>query len=325
MIPKFIISKLPEEEQKILNEREWDVVIVGGGPAGYTAAIYCSRYKLKTLVITTEIGGLLNQINLIDDYPGLPEINGIELGKKFKEHAEKFGVKTLLRTVVRIQKENEKFKIITSNGEEIYSKSVIIATGSKRKKLDVPGENLPGISYCAECDGYLFKDKVVGVVGGGDSAFHDALVLAQHAKEVYIIHRKDEFKAQPMYIEEIKKNPKVKFILNKVVVEIKGNGKVEEVVLKDVNSGEISTLKLDGLFIAIGLAPVSEIVKDLNVNLDKNGNIIVDQCSKTNIPGLAAAGDVTNQICGFKQIITSAAQGAVAALSIFTYLKTGKW
>ncbi|MFP3167386.1 MAG: FAD-dependent oxidoreductase [Candidatus Nanopusillus sp.] len=307
-------------------DKEWDVIIVGGGPAGYAAALYCGRYRLKTLVITKDIGGTLNEANIIDDYPGLENVKGSEMGNLFKKHAEKYGVKTLLESVVRIEKlPDGNFKVLTNLGKEFIAKVIIITTGSQRKRLGVPGENLKGVSYCAECDAPLFKDKIVGVVGGGNSAFHDAQVLAQHAKEVYIIHRRDEFRADPVEVEEAKKNPKIKFILNKVVKEIKGTEKVEEVILQDTKTGEISSMKLDGLFVAIGLAPLSEIVKDLKVNMDESGHIIVDQCGKTNVVGLLAAGDVTIQICNLRQVVTSAAQGAVAAFSAFLYIKTKKW
>jgi len=305
--------------------REWDVIIIGGGPAGYSAAIYCGRYKLKTLVITKEVGGLLNEISFVENYPGIKRIKGSELVKMFKEHAEEYGVKTLIDEVIDIKRdENNIFHVITRNGYEFFSKTIIIATGSQRNKLGIPGENLPGVSYCAECDAPLFKNKIVGVVGGGNSAFHDALVLAQHASKVYIIHRREEFRADPDLIEKAKSNPKIEFLLNKEVVEIKGEKKVEKVVLKDAKTGEIFELNLDGLFVAIGLKPISEIVKNLGVNIDNYGHIIVDECCRTNVPGVFAAGDVTQQLCNFRQIITAAAQGAIAALSAFKYIKEMK-
>jgi len=316
-------SNMPNTENL---DKEWDVIIIGGGPAGYTAALYCGRYRLKTLVITKDIGGTLNEADIVDDYPGLENIKGPEMGKLFKKHAEKYGAKTLLETVVRIEKlPDGNFKVITVVGKEFISKAVIIATGSQRRKLGVPGETLRGVSYCAECDASFFKDKIVGVVGGGNSALHDAQVIAQYAKEVYIIHRRDEFRADPIQIEEAKNNPKIKFLLNKVVKEIKGTEKVEEIILQDTKTGEISSMKLDGLFVAIGLVPLSEIVKGLNVNMDESGHIVVDQCGKTNVVGLLAAGDVTIQICNLRQVVTSAAQGAVASFSAFMYIKTKKW
>jgi len=316
-------SNMPNTENL---DKEWDVIIIGGGPAGYTAALYCGRYRLKTLVITKDIGGTLDSADIVDDYPGLENIKGPEMGKLFKKHAEKYGAKTLLETVVRIEKlPDGNFKVITVVGKEFISKVVIITTGSQRRKLGVPGENLRGVSYCSECDASFFKDKIVGVVGGGNSALHDAQVIAQYAKEVYIIHRRDEFRADPIQIEEAKNNPKIRFILNKTVKEIKGTEKVEEIILQDTKTGEISSMKLDGLFVAIGLVPLSEIVKGLNVNMDESGHIVVDQCGKTNVIGLLAAGDVTIQICNLRQVVTSAAQGAVASFSAFMYIKTKKW
>jgi len=306
-------------------DKEWDVIIIGGGPAGYTAAIYCGRYKLKTLVITKDIGGLLNEISTLENYPGFKKIRGSELAKLLKEQADEVGVKTILDEVLRVEKNGEKFKVITRGYGEFHSKAVIVATGSARRKLGVPGENLPGVSYCAECDAPLFKNKVVAVVGGGNTAFHDALVLAEHALKVYIIHRRDEFRAEPILIEEAKRNPKIEFLLNKVVTEIKGNGKVEEIVLQDTKTNEKTGLKVDGLFIAIGIVPVSGFLQGLGVNFTETGHIIVDDCMKTNVKGLLAAGDVTNKGCGLNQVVVAAGMGAIAAFSAFAYVRMNRW
>ncbi|RDD52177.1 thioredoxin-disulfide reductase [Nanoarchaeota archaeon NZ13-N] len=303
-------------------DKEWDVIIIGGGPAGYTAAIYCGRYKLKTLIITKDIGGLLNEISALENYPGFKKIKGSELAKLLKEQADEVGVKTILDEVLRVEKNGEKFKVISRGYGEFYSKAVIVATGSARRKLGVPGENLPGVSYCAECDAPLFKNKVVAVVGGGNTAFHDALVLSEHASKVYIIHRREEFRAEPILVEEAKRNPKIEFLLNKVVVEMRGEEKVEEIVVQDIKTNDKITLKVDGVFVSIGMIPVSGL---FNVNIDENGYIIVDDCMKTNIKGLLAAGDVTNKGCGLKQVIIAAGMGAIAALSAFMYIKMGKW
>jgi len=314
--------KIQEKEEV---DREWDVIIIGGGPAGYTAAIYCGRYKLKTLVITKDIGGLLNEIAVLENYPGFKRIKGSELAKLLKEQADEVGVKTLLDEVLRVEKEGERFRVITRGYGEFYSKAVIVATGSARRKLGIPGENLPGVSYCAECDAPLFKNKVVAVVGGGNTAFHDALVLAEHASKVYIIHRRDEFRAEPTIVEEAKRNPKIEFLLNKVVVEIKGNGKVEEIVLQDTKTNEKMSLKVDGLFVAIGIVPVSGFLQGLGVNFTETGHIVVDDCMKTNVKGLLAAGDVTNKGCNLNQVVVAAGMGAIAALSAFAYVRMNKW
>jgi len=306
-------------------DKEWDVIVIGGGPAGYTSAIYCSRYKLKTLVITKDIGGLLGEISILENYPGFKKIKGSELARLLKEQADEVGVKTILDEVLRVEKNEEKFKVITRSYGEFYSKAVIVATGSTRRKLGIPGENLPGVSYCAECDAPLFKNKVVAVVGGGNTAFHDALVLAEHASKVYIIHRRDEFRAEPIIVEEAKRNPKIEFLLNKVVTEIKGSGKVEEIVLQDTKTNEKTSLKVDGLFVAIGVVPVSGFLQGLGVNFTETGHIMVDDCMKTNVKGLLAAGDVTNKGCNLNQVVVAAGMGAIAALSAFAYVRMNKW
>lgn len=316
--------RVGKKEEKIL-DREYDVIVIGGGIAGITAGIYLGRYRLKTLIITKEIGGLLNEISVIDDYPGFKKISGPELAKLLREHVESVGVSILEDDAKRIYKLNKGFSIHTEFNGEFKAKAIIVATGSRRNKLNVPGENLSGVSYCAECDAPLFKDKIVAVVGGGNSAFHDALVLSNVAKKVYIIHRRNEFRADPLYVEEAKKTKNIEFVLNKTVLEIKGTKKVEKIVIKDNSTGEISELEVDGVFVAIGLTPSSEILKDLGVNMTEGGNIIVDECGRTNIEGILAAGDVTQQLCNLRQLVTAAAQGAVAAMSAFKYIKTGKW
>lgn len=306
-------------------DKTWDVIIIGGGPSGYSAAIYCGRYKLKTLVITKEVGGLLNEAHVIEDYPGFKSIKGSELGRLFKEHAEAYNVKTYIDEVINVEKKDKLFFVYTKSGKIFESKALIVATGSNRRKLGVPGENLKGISYCAECDAPLYKNKIVAVIGGGNSAFHDVLVLSEYASKIYLIHRRDEFKADPIIIEKVKNLKNVEFLLNKIVFEIKGKDKVEEIILMDTKTNEYLSLKVDGVFIAIGLSPASEFLRNLGVEIDENGFIIVDNCCRTNVEGLLAAGDVTRQLCNFRQVITSAAMGAVAAMSAYNYLKTGKW
>lgn len=301
--------------------KEWDVIIIGGGPAGYSAALYCGRYKLKTLVITREVGGMLNEASIVEDYPGIKRISGPELGKLFREHAEEWGAKTLEDEVIGVAKlENNKFQVITKGGLEFITRAIIFATGSMRRKLGVKGENLSGVSYCAECDAPLYKNKIVGVVGGGNSAFHDALVLSNHAREVYIIHRRDQFRADPVLVEQAKMHKNIKFLLNKVVVEIKGEKKVEGVILKDTKTGETIEFPLEGLFIAIGLVPISDLAKSLGVELDETNHIKVDDCMRTNVLGVFAAGDITNKSCRFGQIVTAASEGSIAALNAFKYI-----
>jgi len=322
----MILLKLEKEEQKIEElDKEWDCIVIGGGCAGYTAALYLVRYGLKTLVISKDIGGNLNEASIVENYPTIISIKGSELGELFKKHAENFGAKTLIDEVVDVIIENEKFKVVTASGYEFLSNAVIFSTGSRRKKLGVKGENLNGVSYCAECDAAFFKDKVVGVVGGGNSAFHDALVLSYYAKKVYIIHRRDEFKAEKYLIDSALQNPKIEILTNKVVKDIRGSKKVEEVVLEDTKTKELMNLKLDGLFVAIGLEANSELAKKIGVEVNEKGEIIVDEYMRTNVKGVLAAGDVTNFWNELKQIITASAQGAVAAYSAYNYIKHGKW
>jgi len=322
----MIFLKLEKEEQKIEElDREWDCIVIGGGCAGYTAALYLVRYGLKTLVISKDVGGNLNEASIVENYPTIVSIKGSELGELFKNHAEKFGAKTLIDEVVDVIIENEKFKIVTASGYEFLSKAVIFSTGSRRKKLGIAGENLGGVSYCAECDAAFFKDKVVGVVGGGNSAFHDALVLSYYAKKVYIIHRRDEFKAEKYLIDSALQNPKIEILTNKVVKEIRGSKKVEEVILEDTKTKEVINLKLDGLFVAIGLEANSELARKIGVEVNEKGEIIVDEYMRTNVKGVLAAGDVTNFWNELKLIITASALGAVAAYSAYNYIKHRKW
>jgi len=297
---------------------EWDVIVVGGGPAGLTAAIYAARYGLKTLVITPEIGGMLLEAAIIENYPGFERISGPELANKFAEHARNAGASILSDKVERIDILDERYyQVETSGGYVFRARAIIVATGSRRRKLGVKGEDLNGVSYCAECDAPLFKDKVVAVVGGGNTAFHDALVLAEHAKKVYIIHRRDKFRAEEALVKAVKSNPKIEILTNKRVIEICGDQKVECIRLEDTKDGSLSTLEVEGLFVAIGMIPNTEIVKPLGVKMDEKGFIITDNCQRTNVKRVYAAGNITTSCCVFDQIITSAAQGAIAAKSAY--------
>ncbi len=297
---------------------EWDLIIIGAGPAGLTAAIYAARYGLKTLVISPDLGGMLLEAAIIENYPGFIQISGPELAKRLAEHARKEGASILNDKVTKARVLDENwYEVETSGGYIFRAKAIIIATGARRRKLGVKGENLPGVSYCAECDAPLFKGKVVGVVGGGNTAFHDALVLANYAKKVYIIHRREQFRAEKALVEAVKKNPKIEILTNKRVVEICGDSRVECVRLEDTKTSAKESLELDGLFVAIGMEPNNEIAKQLGVELDEKGKIKVDNCQRTNVPRVYAAGNITTSCCDFDQIVTSAAQGAVAAKSAY--------
>lgn len=298
----------------------YDTLIIGAGPAGLAAAIYCARYRMRCAVISSEIGGMVLEAHLIENYPGFSSISGAELSKKFEEHAKSFGVEIIEEEVVDIRKGKGKdngFVVINKKGKKYSTKSLILAMGTKKRKLNVPGEEKylgKGVSYCYTCDGPLFKDKVVGVVGGANSAAMAALMLSEYAKKVYIIYRREKIRADPIYVEAVDKNPKIRVINNSNIVKINGNNFVESV---DLNTGK--NLKLGGLFIEIGTVPLVALVKKIGVKLE-NSYIDVDKEQKTNVEGVFAAGDVTNAT-DLKQIITAAGQGAVAAFNAYEYVK----
>jgi len=294
----------------------YDFLIIGGGPAGQAAAIYASRFRLKTAIISEKLGGIIVTAHEVENYPGFFNGTGEELMKIFKKQIKYYKVPVIESMAVNILK-NENGFIVKTYDNEYVSKTVLIATGTAWRKLEVLGaKNFEGkgISYCALCDAPLFKDKVVGVVGGSDGAAKNALLLAKYAKKVYIIYRGENIRSEPINTERVVDNKKIEIITKSNVVEVKGESKVEEVVL---DGGKI--LKIDGLFIEIGSVPNSFLLKSLKVKLDEKGQIIVDEGMQTNIKGLFAAGDVT--INPFKQIITASYQGSIAANSAYKELK----
>jgi len=296
---------------------EYDLVIVGGGSAGYPAGMYASRFNLKTLVITKLRGGLITTTHLVENYPGFTALTGPELAQKLEEHAIANGVEVLDDEVVSIEKEGNFFITKTSyQGKAIKSKAIVLATGTEHKNLGAPGEKEfqgKGVSYCATCDGGFFKDKVVGIVGGSDSAAKEAMVLAQNASKVYMFVR-SKLKAEPINIGRIEKNDKIEVITGVNVKEICGETQVTHVELDNGKKVDLS-----GIFIAIGMNPQNELAKSLKVELNKKGEIIIDKLSTTNVEGVFAAGDVTN--APWKQAIVGAAEGAVAGYSVFEYIQ----
>jgi len=300
----------------------WDTIIVGAGPAGLAAGIYAGRSELQTLILDRMPGGQLLITEEIENYPGFYEgITGFELSEKFRQHAEKFGAKIESgHTVVEVNLDGELFDLKTDYGQ-FKSKTLIWAAGSNPRKLGVPGEAEfvgRGVSYCAVCDGAFFKDRVVAVVGGGDSALEEALYLTKFAKKVYLIHRRDKFRAVKIIQERVKRNEKIEPILNKVVVSINGKDFVESLTLEDTQTGERTELPVDGVFIFIGNEPNVGPVAHL-VDTDSAGFIITDEEMKTKTPGLYAAGDVRSK--PLRQVVTAASDGAIAAMSATKYLE----
>jgi thioredoxin reductase (NADPH) len=303
----------------------YDVIIVGAGAAGLTAAIYAGRRLLKTLVISFDIGGQMLLTEQIENYPGYLDKSGPKLMKIFEEQARKFGAEIIIGYVSRIEKVNDHFKVISNVGE-FETKTVIVAGGSVPRKLNVPGEDKllgRGVSTCVTCDAPFAKNKVVAVVGGGNSSLEGAEVLSKFANKVYLIHRRDSFRADELTVERVKTLKNVEFILNTIVTEIKGDEKVECILIKNVKTGEIKELKVDMVFVEIGREININYVKHL-VKTDELNQIIINKACETSCPGIFAAGDVTD--VPYKQTVTAAGLGAVAALSAYNYIakKEGK-
>ena len=301
--------------------RNYDVVIIGGGPAGYTAALYTVRSGFSTLLIEKmAAGGQMNETTQIDNYPGFDEgIDGFSLGMKMRSGAERFGAETKNAEVKSVQLHGKVKRVETDDG--IYTaKAVIVATGAGHKHLGLENEKDlvgRGVGYCAACDGMFYRGKTVAVVGGGNSAAADALILSRIAKKVYLLHRRDSLRATKVYHEPLMKAENVEFRWNSEVVELKHDDKLTGAILKNVNSGEKSDLELDGLFISVGRSPATELFRG-QLELDAGGYIIAGESTQTNIPGVFAVGDVRTKTV--RQIVTAASDGAVAAHYVEEYL-----
>lgn len=305
----------------------YDFAIIGAGGAGLAAGMYAARLKLKVAIFGNSqgtelpIGGLITSTNFVENYPGILETSGLELAKKLEQHARKYPLVTIkTEKIISIKKKGKTF-FIESNKNEYCTKALLIATGNKIKKLEIPGsreyEN-KGVSYCALCDAPLYKDKVVCVIGGSDSASVEALILSEYAKKVYMIYRGEKIHPEPVTLEKIKINKKIEIINNTNVLEIKGKGFVEEVILNKPYNKKKS-LKVDGVYVSIGHIPSSELAKQLGVKTNRKDEIIINhRTSETNLPGVFAAGDVADK--PFKQLITGVAEGCVAAYSAYKYI-----
>jgi len=303
---------------------EYEAVVIGGGPAGLTAGLYLSRYGLNTLLLERGLcGGQIVNAGRVDNYPGFPGgVSGMDLGQLMHDQASKFGLNFETAEVSGVKHKKESFEVITD--DETYKAGVvIIASGSNYRKMGIENEERlsgRGVSYCATCDGFLFRNMDVAVVGGGDTAVTDALELSQHARLVYVIHRRDQLRASQVVQRSAMSNDKIKFVWNSVVARLEGEEKLSGVVIKDVKTGGASRLEVSGVFVAIGLIPNSDAFRGF-VELDEAGNIPTDAMMRTALPGVFAAGDIRSNSA--RQVAAAVGDGAVAAKSAFGYLKGG--
>ena len=300
----------------------YDVIIIGSGPAGLTAALYTSRNKLSTLIIEKGlIGGNINEAEKVDNYPGFPKgIGGMELTTLMNEQAALYGAEVINDDVISVKVDGN-IKTVTVAQGHFTAKALIIAGGSERQKLNAPGEKEytgKGVSYCATCDAPFFRDKRVAVVGGGNSALYEALHIARFASKVSLIHRRDQFRATPVVQDKVFAEPKIECIWNSIVREVQGETFVNRLRLEDVRTGQDSYLEVDGVFIAIGLIPNTSYLKDI-VPLDEKGAVIVNNMMETAVPGVFAAGDI--RINSIRQVVAAAGDGAVAAVSAAAYIE----
>lgn len=298
----------------------YDLIIIGSGPAGLSAAVYGKRAGLNLLVLEKApmSGGQVLNTYEVDNYLGMPGMNGFDMGMKFREHADKLGVEFREADVLSLN-DRDGIKVVKTNEEELEARAVILATGAVHAHLGVPGEEElsgMGVSYCATCDGAFFRGKTVAVVGGGDVALEDAIYLARTCEKVYLIHRRDELRGARVLQGELKRLANVEILYSCTVEEIQGGDGVEKLRVKNVKTGELFDLNAAGIFIAVGIRPNTELVRDM-VDCDEGGYILAGEDCATNVPGLFAAGDVRKK--PIRQIITAVADGANAAVAAGSY------
>lgn len=302
----------------------YDAIIIGAGPAGLTAGIYTARREMKTLIIGSQIGGQMLWASDIENYPGFKSINNYELTNKMKEQVNALSVDIKAKKVKRIEKKEEVFKVFTEK-ETYEAKTVITATGASPRRLAIPGEEEfkgRGVTYCANCDGPFFKNKTVAIVGGGNSALDAAEVMSKIAKKVYLIHRREKFKAFEALKNEVEEKENIECILNSEVKEIMGENKVNKIKVDNKKTGKEKEIEIDGIFIEIGHIAETDLIREMAEI--KNNEVVVNEKCATKTPGLFAAGDITQT--PFKQITVATGQGTIAALAAYQYiqLKEGK-
>jgi thioredoxin reductase (NADPH) len=312
---------LPREEVVQEEDQVYDLVIIGGAPAGLTAAIYAGRAALRTLVLTGPLlGGQVATTQMVENFPGFPEgINGAELAQRMQSQAERFGAQIMTASATGVDFSVSPFTIHT-HSETYRGRTVIVATGAFPRRLGVPGEAKffgRGVSTCATCDGFFYKDKRVVVVGGGDSAIDEGLFLTRFAREVVVIHRRDQLRATKVYQERAFANPKMRFVWDTVAEEILGEQTVTGVRVRNVKSGETSLIETDGVFVYVGMRPGTKLFAG-QVELDEQGYVVTDRHQHTSVPGVFAAGDV--QSPDFRQVVVAASAGAIAAIEAEKFL-----
>ncbi|MBU1045739.1 FAD-dependent oxidoreductase [Patescibacteria group bacterium] len=307
------------------NQVLYDLIIIGAGPAGITAGIYAIRKKLRTLIISKDFQGQVKWAVSVENYPGLPDIKGMDLAKKFEDHLKQYGAEIVNDEVIKIGKENQIFELITKNGDRFISLSVIIASGADPRPLEVPGEKefiAKGVTYCTTCDAPFFKDRPVAVIGGGNSGVKAAIELTHYASKVYLLEFQEKLAADELEQERARHNEKIEIINSAALKSIEGKNKVERITYEDVKSKQKKNLKVEGVFVSVGTQPATSFIKEM-VDFNEKDEIVIDpKTGQTKTAGLFSAGDVTD--VKYNQIVIAAGEGAKAALSVYDYLRNLK-
>ncbi len=305
-------------------KNQYELVIIGAGPAGLAGSIYASRYAINHLVVGGIMGGQISETHLIDNYPGIEDVTGLEFSQKWVHHVQKYGKNILTDQVKNIQKNKKYFwEVEMESGKKIFSKALLLATGSKRRKINLSQKEDfigKGVSYCATCDGFFYKNKTVGVIGGSDSAVVSALYLANIAQKVYLIYRKKQLRCEPHWRKMVEKNKKIEIIYQTNVIGLEGEGRLEKIKL-DQKYKEKKELILEGLFIEIGSLPNFDYAQNLKIDIDDGGYIKIRKDGTTSVEGVWAAGDITDGSNKLRQVITAASEGVIAVKNISEWLK----